>query len=200
MTQGNHGAVTLSNGNTVTYTPDADYLGDDSFNYTTSDDQGDTVAATMDVSNYAPGQWASSVIDYSSQYSATASSAAQALGPPDTFGTGDQPTAWSASSQDGTQETLTLGFSNPVYATGFTIHETNGNGFVTQVDLIGTDGTVYTVWAGIDSTPLGGGFFVIDFPATNFLTQAIRIYVSTDQNPGISSRRLTRRSCAATPS
>ena len=52
----------------------------------------------------------------------------QAVGAPDTFAYGQYGTAWSAGSQDGTTETLTLGYITAVFATGFSVRETNGNG------------------------------------------------------------------------
>ena len=58
VTQGANGAVT-NNGSNVTYTPDADYCGIDSFAYTVSDGKGgsDTATVTIDVRcvNDAPG-------------------------------------------------------------------------------------------------------------------------------------------------
>ena len=57
VNQGANGAVT-NNGSSVTYTPDADYCGIDSFAYTVSDgkDGSDTATVTIDVTcvNDAP--------------------------------------------------------------------------------------------------------------------------------------------------
>ncbi|MGB0717226.1 MAG: hypothetical protein ACPGXK_15215, partial [Phycisphaerae bacterium] len=66
-------------------------------------------------------QWASEVLDFSSQYSAFGYSAAQALGPPNTPQYGDYGTAWAPSSYNGTIEFLSVGFDTPVYAEGVTI-------------------------------------------------------------------------------
>src|SRR5262249_34957321 len=67
-------------------------------------------------------QWASSVIDFSSQFTTTDWSAAQTLGPPNTLSYGDIQTAWSASFPNGdggiNPEFLTLGFGVPVQANG----------------------------------------------------------------------------------
>jgi hypothetical protein len=53
VTQPGHGAVT--NGTThVTYTPDPNFLGDDSFTYTASDGNGSTDTATVRVTVVAP--------------------------------------------------------------------------------------------------------------------------------------------------
>jgi hypothetical protein len=48
VTQGTHGTV-ANNGTNVSYTPDADYLGSDSFSYTISDGNGGTDTATVNV-------------------------------------------------------------------------------------------------------------------------------------------------------
>ena len=55
------------------------------------------------------GQYASSVIAFSSQYSTTTWSAIQALGPSNTSSYGDIATSWAPLSQNGTQEFLTAG-------------------------------------------------------------------------------------------
>ena len=80
-------------------------------------------------------QYASSVVDFSSQYSSTSWSAADTLGPSDTFVYGDQRTAWAPKNTNGTSEFVTVGFESPVLSTGVIIRETYGNGFVRQVEL-----------------------------------------------------------------
>jgi VCBS repeat-containing protein len=47
VTQGAHGTVTIVNGQSVTYTPAANFNGTDSFQYTVTDSQGATVSATV---------------------------------------------------------------------------------------------------------------------------------------------------------
>jgi hypothetical protein len=49
VTQGAHGAVVLNAGNTVTYTPAANYNGPDSFTYTVSDGNGGTATASVSI-------------------------------------------------------------------------------------------------------------------------------------------------------
>src|ERR1700687_4207595 len=73
-------------------------------------------------------QWANHVLGYSSQRSAGAWSAAQALGAPNTAAYGDLPTAWAPAAPAATaaaEEYLTLGFAQPVHATGVTVRETD---------------------------------------------------------------------------
>ena len=51
-----HGTVTINGGNTITYSPDANFAGSDSFTYTITDDSGATSTATITVNivNTAP--------------------------------------------------------------------------------------------------------------------------------------------------
>jgi hypothetical protein len=49
VTQGVHGTVVNNNGGTVTYTPDADYNGSDSYTYTVTSPTGVTETATVNV-------------------------------------------------------------------------------------------------------------------------------------------------------
>ena len=94
--------------------------------------------------------YADSVIAFSSQFSSTDWSAAQALGVPNTNTYGDFPTAWSAFNTDGppNPEFLTLGYSTPIFADSVTVWETFGNGFVTQIDPRATFSTL-SFWAAI---------------------------------------------------
>src|SRR5262249_6374789 len=126
---------------------------------------------------------ASSVIDFSSQYSSGGWSAQQATGQPNTLSYGDISTAWSARPMNGTQEHITLGFATPVQASGIIIRETNGNGYVTRVELLDTDTVYHEVWVGTDpslpGTPVN---FTINFPQTPYLVQGARISVDTNHD------------------
>ncbi|MHC5111571.1 MAG: hypothetical protein ACYTHJ_17025 [Planctomycetota bacterium] len=125
-------------------------------------------------------QWASWVIDFSSQYSSGDWSAQQTLGPPDTFDYGDYATAWTSANYNGTLEFVTVGFDMPVFSDGVTVRETYGNGFVYQVDLIDLDQDVHTVWAGIDSSlPESPVDFRIDWPRTDYVVIGVTIHVDT---------------------
>ena len=67
VTQGQNGTVTNNSDGTVTYAPGSGFTGSDYFTYSVSDGHGNTVVGTMDVVVYATGQWASSVVGFSSQ-------------------------------------------------------------------------------------------------------------------------------------
>lgn len=131
-------------------------------------------------------QWASEIVDFSSEwndpFNPGAWQAIQALGPPDTFAYGDLPTAWEAATADGNGvEWLTLGYSTPVLATGATIRETYGNGFVTSIDVreAGT-ANYHTVWTGTDGSQPGTPVnFGVSWPITGFFIDALRVTINS---------------------
>jgi hypothetical protein len=152
-------------------------------------------------------QYASSVIDYSSTFAqwawdrgnpySTGYTAEQALGAPNVFIYGENRLSWSPLPMDGTFEYITLGFAIPVYATGVTIRETLGNGYVCQIDLRDTAGGWHTVWAGVDPTPhvtytdevnrtanAAPHDTLFDFPQTTYLVTGVRIYINTSLTVG----------------
>lgn len=130
-------------------------------------------------------QYASSVKGFSSEYAPSQPSwnAHQVLGAPDTFEHGDIPTAWAPANQNGTLEWISVGFDTAVYASGATIRETYNNGFVYQVDAIDTFGNLHTVWSGVDtSTPNVPFDFTLNWAATSFLVEGLKVYIDTDHS------------------
>jgi uncharacterized delta-60 repeat protein/RHS repeat-associated protein len=149
-------------------------------------DQRNRLTAVTDQDNY---QWATSVVDYSSQYSTDNGAAYKALGPPTIFTYGDDPNAWAPYLENNTSnyERLTLGFDSPVFADAVTICENWGNGFVAEVDVRdASTGVYYPVWAGTDpgwqhrdvawST-------TVSFTKTSYLVDAVRIWIDTTLSP-----------------
>ena len=133
-------------------------------------------AASGDVAQYAD-----ELIAFSSQYDNGNYAATQALGPPDATGYGGY-RVWVPQAQNGTTESITLGFSRPVHTTGVTIREARGNGFVTQVEVRDeASGDYHTVFSGTDPTAAGAlADFPISFAATAFLVDAVRITIDTN--------------------
>ena len=129
-------------------------------------------------------QYASSVVDYSSQYSWPSWSASQALGPSDTLVYGDKRTAWAPKSTNGTTETLTVGFDTPVLSTGAVIRETYGNGFVRQVELRdAVTGVFHVMPIGTDDSQQGTPVdFSLSWAETSYAVDAIRITVDTNHS------------------
>jgi len=132
------------------------------------------------------GQWAASVIAVSSQRDTSGHAASQTLGAADVASYGDNSGAWSPSSQNGTIESLTLGFGLPVFADNVVIRETDGNGFVTQVEVRNwSTGKWETVWAnsgGDGALPGSPQNVVFSFTRRNYLVDAVHITVNTDHN------------------
>jgi hypothetical protein len=140
---------------------------------------------TLPFSAYALDQWASKVLDFSNQYSVASWSANQVLNAPDVFEYADNRNAWTTSSPDIGEQYLTLGFQKPVYATGVTIRQTYGFGFVTRVETIDTKNVARKVWEGIDnSLPNQINNFKATWTPTSYLVKAVKIYVNTDIRSG----------------
>jgi hypothetical protein len=113
------------------------------------------------------------------------------LGAPKVTGSNpDDPVAWSPDNQTGPPETLAVGFAIPVYADGVTIRETEGNGFVTGVDVLPEGADPLTgwvnVWTGTDPTlPGAPADFRVNWPETSFLVSAVRIDVDNNHAPAV---------------
>ena len=136
---------------------------------------------------FATVTYADTVIGFSSQFSSTDWSAAQALGAPNTNSYGDFPTAWSALNTDGppNPEFLTLGYSTPIFADSVTVWETFGNGFVTQIDLLDTNNVFHTVFLGDDPSAQGTVVgFTVTFAPTAYAVMGVKVYVDPTTSVG----------------
>lgn len=130
-------------------------------------------------------QWASYVIDYTTQYSSGGWSAAQALGAPDTPNYCDCDTAWAPIEADGHIEELAVGFTRQDRAFGVRIRQTLGTGFVTRVDLIRGQGDEHTVWSDVDPSPPGQvAELIVAFKPTTFEVKGVRVFVNTNHSLG----------------
>ncbi|HSN77113.1 MAG TPA: SdrD B-like domain-containing protein [Anaerolineae bacterium] len=132
------------------------------------------------------GQWASRVEGFSSQFSANDWSAAQATGAPNTNVCGDIKTAWAPNNgAPASIESLHLGYTTPVYATGVRIRETGERsqtvGFVTGVTLVEPNGTQHVLTIPADSA-VCPGYFAITFPQTSYLVDEVIVYTVTPDN------------------
>lgn len=140
----------------------------------------------MTVKNLTPAvQYANSVIQFSSQWGVPQWSAEQVLGIPNVATYSDDANAWASSSKNGTIETLTLGFGIPVHASGVTIRETLGNGFVTKIEVLSADNKYSQVWNGIDTATANVvADFTANFSPTPFLVKGVRLTINTDHVEG----------------
>jgi hypothetical protein len=152
---------------------------------TAEDCNGNGLIDACDVVSLPVDQWANSVVDFSSQFSSTAYSATQAVGPPDTFTYGANPTTWSPLDASDGAQFITVAYDTPVFAEGATIRETEGNGFVVQVDVLDEVDSLHTVWVGLDPSAPGTPVdFGVSWPLTQFRVRGLRITIDTDHDPG----------------
>jgi len=128
-------------------------------------------------------QWASAVVTRSSEYGADSWAAKQVLGEPNTMTYGDNSTAWASATQNGVAQSITVSFREPVYASAVLVRETFGNGFVTRIFAIDTQGGIHQVWAGQDKTqPNYTVNFIATFPKTTYLVKAVKVVIDPNHN------------------
>jgi hypothetical protein len=77
----------------------------------------------------------------------------QALGAPDTLGSGDIQTAWASNTPDGQEEWLELDFEKEVLPAEVVVHETYNPGALVRVTAYTKTGMAAELWAGKDPTP-----------------------------------------------
>lgn len=129
-------------------------------------------------------QWASQVLNFSSQFGSSGWSAQQVLGEPDVFSYGDVPRAWAPRPRNGSLEFVTVSFDQPVYADAVTVRETFGNGMVTRIEVIDLDDNPHVFWQGVDPSQPGQPVdFRVDAPRTSFLVRAVMVHTDTNTNP-----------------
>ena len=110
-------------------------------------------------------EYANSVVAFSSQYSSTSWSAAQATGAPNVTGTQhDDANAWAALDPNNATEYLELGYATAINVDSVTITESDDAGFVTEIDLIEPDGTSHSFTGIVDSSSSSGA--IVDFTYT----------------------------------
>ena len=92
-------------------------------------------------SGSSPIEWASSVIDVSSQYSDGAWAAEQVLGPPDVFPNyGDTAKAWASQGADDPEEWIEVGFERASSISEVEIYETYNPGAIDRIELVTAHG------------------------------------------------------------
>jgi PKD repeat protein len=131
-------------------------------------------------------RYATSVLNFSSQYGTGAWAAAQLLGPPNVYPLyGDISEAWASSSQDAQREYLELGFSNPAPASSVAIWETFNPGAVDTIYVKNpTTNQWDKVWSGTASTkPAVSRMFVANFPLTSYNVSQVRIAINSPAVP-----------------
>lgn len=110
--------------------------------------------------SFAQVQWASKLIDFSSQYkgdlirdNSTRWSATQVLGYPNTPKYGSSQLAWTPQHQDGTKEFVTVGFTTPQTVQQIIVGENANAGAVAEIILYDNKGNKYSVYKNESPTP-----------------------------------------------
>lgn len=105
-----------------------------------------TTAISMPLQQAVEPQWASSVRDVSSEWSAQAWNAQNVLGAPNVYPKhGDIAQAWASREQDARTEFIEVGFANPTRAAALQIVETFNPGAIEAVELVTTSGRHLTL-------------------------------------------------------
>ncbi len=130
-------------------------------------------------------QFATKVIDFSSQYDFPDYAAIQALSAPNSE-YGDAGTAWASETSDGQREYLVLGFDTPLPIDSIFIYENYNPGSIDTVYLRNSQTNQWEiVWSGTAfSAPAEYRIFKIGFPLTTFDVSEVRIAINS---PAVSS-------------
>jgi hypothetical protein len=91
----------------------------------------------------------------------------------------DSPDSWVAK-VDGTPiaEWLLLDYATSVHATGIRVRQSMGPGAISKIELFDEAGAAHAVWEGQDDTAYPKntiGWFVKDFPRTDYLVKQVRV-------------------------
>lgn len=104
----------------------------------------------------------------------------QLLGPPNTPGAGDIPTAWASKTPDSQDEWIVLKYAQRVVPNSVVVHETYNPGALTKVTALKSNGDEVVLWEGVDPTPQTAKRGVSTIPVTaNFRTDTIKIYLAS---------------------
>jgi hypothetical protein len=125
-------------------------------------------------------EWASSVREFSSEYSNDGWSAQQVLGAPDVYpAQGDMPHAWASATPDAAVEFIEVGYARPMRAIGVDIYETFNPGAVSEVALISSGGAVTLAADPVTDEPLQ-----VRTECTAEPIEAVRVTLASAQVPG----------------
>jgi hypothetical protein len=123
-------------------------------------------------------QWATTA-EATSQYGEDSWSATQATGEPNSPDCADQTTAWATEKSDG-NDTLTLGYDTPVIPSAVRISITYTPNQIVSVDVVGTDGTVTSVYTGAPSEETCPQLFEV--PVTGVTSAVDEVRITLDQS------------------
>jgi hypothetical protein len=128
--------------------------------------------------------WASSVRGFSSQYSPTSWSAAQALGAPDVYPAhGDHAKAWASQSADASDEWIELGFTGTGAVSAVELYETFNPG-VDRVELVTASGRAIVADLPPVMAPGASAHRVAPVACTDEPVIAVRVHVASSAVAG----------------
>ena len=122
-------------------------------------------------------QWASEVIEFSSQYMSTKYSANQVLGQPNSFPKGgDSKLSWSPKEEDGKLEFIKVKFDNPMPVQQVVVYENHHPGAVSAVYLYDENDKEYLAQEfKVKSTQRATRILEVNFPMTSYNVAAVKV-------------------------
>lgn len=133
----------------------------------------------------AQTQWASTVRDVSTQYSATSWSANQVLGAPNVFpGSGDNAHAWASLGADDREEWIEVGYAQPMHAGAVEVYETFNPGAITEVQLITASGERLVHQGAATAPDLPANKLRLELGCTSEPIVAVRVRLASPQVAG----------------
>ena len=128
-------------------------------------------------------QWASKVVDKSSQYSDKQYSADQALGAPNVLPAfRESPCAWSPFKKGSRlDEYLHLEYKSPMRIKQVAVAESYAPGAVSRIYLYDTQGKEYQVYQNDSPRPLAepGRMLTVTFPLTSYMVKQVKVVLNT---------------------
>ena len=129
--------------------------------------------------------FATEVIAFSSQFSASSFSAQQMIGEPNFFpNSGDNANNWAHTTQDGQREFLEVSFGEPRPIRGVDVYETLTPGSIDSVYARDIEGNWHLLWAGEAQALTGAKVFQVRFDPTSYQVSAIRIAINSPGSVG----------------
>ncbi len=125
-------------------------------------------------------EWATSVVEYSTQYSENSWSAQQVLGPPDVFPAyGDLNKAWASKGADDRDEFIEVGFAHAEPISGVEIYETFNPGAIDKLELVTVKGRRIDVPVTTTHSPGVASRSELDLRCTREPIASVRVHLDS---------------------
>lgn len=136
------------------------------------------------------GQWAADA-KASSSYNDAKDQASyapwQATGAPNVSSYGDDSNSWASKESDAGVEWLQVTFAKPVHATEIRVRQNIGPGSIIKIELVDEQGSLHTVFEGMDSTKYPDNtiaWFIQAFNKTDYTVTGAKITLATNMVHG----------------